>query len=67
VPEAAPADARSIVTCTSTRPSPLTSGRTDASRAPLHDRSPIGRQMPEVTTAGPQSQPKLQAIFLMNW
>ncbi|GAA3414450.1 hypothetical protein GCM10018952_34990 [Streptosporangium vulgare] len=62
--------ARSTVTCASTcpsGPSVLTSGRTDAILAPLHECSPMGRQMPEVTTDGPQSQPKLQAVLRMNW
>lgn len=39
---------------------------TDAMRGPLHVSRATGRQMPEVTSVGPQSQPKLQAILRMK-
>lgn len=35
-------------------------------RGPVQDSSATGRQMPEVTRVGPQSQPKLQAILRMK-
>ncbi len=41
----------------------VTSGRTAASRAVSHRCRVTGRQMPAVTSSGPQSQPKLQAIL----
>ena len=51
----------------STRPrapgSTVTCGRTSASRAVDHCSRPIGPAMPLVTSTGPQSQPKLQAIL----
>lgn len=61
---------RSTSTCTSTRPSRpsmVTSGRTVASRAVDQACRPISCQMPAVTSVGPQSQPKLQAILRMKW
>jgi hypothetical protein len=45
----------------------VASGRTEASRAVLQPSSRTGRQMPAVTSVGPQSQPKLAAIFRTNW
>jgi hypothetical protein len=62
--------ARETATCTSTRPVPpstLTCGRTSASRATDHADSPIGCQIPAVTSVGPQSQPKLHAILRTYW
>lgn len=35
-------------------------------RSPLYDSRVTGRQIPEVTSVGPQSQPKLQAILRMK-
>jgi hypothetical protein len=48
------------------RPVTVTSGRTVFSRAVDQVCSPIGCQMPAVTSVGPQSQPKLQAILRMK-
>jgi hypothetical protein len=45
-------------------------GRTALSRAVLHECSDTGRQIPAVTRSGPQSHPKLHAIFriaLKGW
>lgn len=61
--------ARSTATCSSTRPCPsttVTSGRTVSSRAVDQACSLISCQIPAVTSVGPQSQPKLQAILRMN-
>lgn len=66
----APDAVRAARTWSSTRPvvpSTVTRGRTSASRAVDQCSSRTGRHMPAVTTVGPQSQPKEQAILRMYW
>ncbi len=65
-----PVAVRSTVRCASTRPCvpvTVTRGRTRSIRAVDQCSSRAGRQIPAVTTVGPQSQPKLHAILRMYW
>ncbi|MDH6439171.1 hypothetical protein M2158_007712 [Streptomyces sp. SAI-144] len=62
--------ARSTSTANSTTPTPcstVTSGRTRAIRAVDHRSRRTGRQIPAVTSVGPQSQPNEQAILRRYW
>ena len=66
--------ARSTPTVTVTRPVPSGSMavavRTSSMRAPDHESSPIGRQMPLLAASMPQSQPKAYPglrIWLKAW
>ncbi|CAM5720480.1 hypothetical protein SALBM217S_04955 [Streptomyces griseoloalbus] len=61
---------RSTSTASSTTPAPsatVTSGRTRAIRAVDQCSSRTGRQIPAVTSVGPQSQPNEQAILRTYW
>src|SRR5206468_11179261 len=47
-------------------PSAATDGRTEQTRTTLHPSNPTPFHIPHVTSTGPQSQPKLQAILRMK-
>nr|WP_256076125.1 hypothetical protein [Streptomyces sp. BpilaLS-43] len=69
-PDTAARPSRSTSRVTARRGTPASSRSpstlTEAMRWPLQDSRATGRQMPEVTRVGPQSQPKLQAALRMK-